>query len=96
MKIQKKANLRRRKTPEESVNEPTWSLRPGQDQELRKLMILAMQITGKSRQEVILDIVRDQLPHVVRRMLAEKKQEIASAEASLAGPHRPEKGKGEC
>ena len=84
MKPDMKNREYRGKSPEESVAEPTWTIRLSEDDhDLRKFVALAMRISGMSRQEIILSVVKDHIRATVEQMLITKEREIVAVKATL-------------
>lgn len=66
------------------ADEATWSIRPPDD--VRELVKIAMQATGKKRQTLLMEVIREKLPEVVERMIRERKE----AERLFRPPDDPE------
>lgn len=54
------------------TKEDKWTIRP--DEELNELMKNALEATGADRTELILQCIREELPDVVKKLIAERKR----------------------
>lgn len=70
-------------TPEEQVDQPTWTLRKPTDPEIRQMIAAVMRLKKMNRSEAVLYLVRASLKDVMQQALAEERAVIRHREREL-------------